>query len=523
MKSIILIILDGWGYAPAWGGNAITQADTPIFDNLWRNYPHTTIQASGAYVGLPGHEMGNSEVGHLNLGAGRVVRQDIKRINSSIEDGSFFKNKVFLRAMREAKKKNRKIHLLGLVSDGGVHSHIKHLFALLELAKKEKVNDTYLQVITDGRDTDPLSGISHLTHLINKIKELGIGKIATICGRYYAMDRDSKYDRTNLAYEAMVLGAGEKSENPLHAISKSYKDGVSDEFIKPIVVDKSGLIENGDSVIFFNFRSDRTRQLTSFLVDRHFNKFRRKKVLDDIFFVSMVPYYDYDLGLPIHPAFTPKLVEMPLAQVISENNLAQFHVAETEKYAHITYFFNGAREDPFPGEDRVLVPSSKVPTYDLKPEMSADKVANETLKAIKSGKYKFIVVNFANPDMVGHTGIMEAAIKAVEKVDECIGKLMEEIKKQKINAIITADHGNIETMIDINTGEPHTEHTTNPVPLIFYNNDNLRILPGAALCNVAPTILELLDLKKPIQMNKEDLIAKDGEEVKNPDIIEYRV
>lgn len=523
MKKVILIILDGWGYAPAWGGNAVTESKTANFDKLWKGYPHTTIQASGAYVGLPGHEMGNSEVGHLNLGAGRVVRQDIKRINSAILDGSFFNNKIFLRAMREANKNNKKLHLVGLVSDGGVHSHLKHLFALLKIAEAEKVKDVYLHIITDGRDSDPLSGITHLTHLINEIKKIGVGKIATIVGRYYAMDRDSKFERTNIAYEAMVRGVGEKSENPQHALSSSYKNGVSDEFIKPIVLNKNGLIEDGDSVICFNFRSDRARQITSFLVDKNFNKFRRRKVITDLFFVTMIPYYDYDLGLPIHTAFTPKIVEMPLAQIISEKNIKQFHIAETEKYAHVTYFFNGAREKPFEGEDRVLIPSPKVPTYDLKPEMNADKVTEETIKAIKKDKYGFLLVNFANPDMVGHTGVFEQAVKAVEKVDECLGKLMAEIQTRKMNAIITADHGNVETMIDINTGEPHTEHTTNPVPFVLCNNDNLKISPEAALSNVAPTILELMGLKKPIQMNKESLIAKNGENLKNPDIIEYRV
>jgi len=523
MNPSILIILDGWGYAAAWGGNAITESKTPNFDKLWKEFPHTTIAASGAYVGLPGHEMGNSEVGHLNLGAGRIVRQDIKRINSAIKDGSFFKNKVFLRAMREANKNNKKLHLVGLVSDGGVHSHIHHLFALLEIAKTEKVKEVFIHIITDGRDSDPLSGITHITHLINEIKKINIGKIATIVGRYYAMDRDSKYDRTNIAYEAIVMGVGQKGRDPQHAMSKSYKNGVSDEFIKPIILDKDGLIEDGDSVICFNFRSDRARQITSFLIDKNFNKFRRKKVLNDLFYVTMIPYYDYDLGLEIHTAFSPEVVEMPLAQVISEKNIAQFHIAETEKYAHVTYFFNGAREKPFEGEDRILIPSPKVPTYDLKPEMSADKVTDETLKAIKKDKYGFIIVNFANPDMVGHTGVFEAAVKAVEKVDICLGMLMKEIQAKKINAIITADHGNVETMININTGEPHTEHTTNPVPFILYNNDNLKILPEAALSNVAPTILELMGLEKPMQMISQSLIAKDGENVKDPAIIEYRV
>lgn len=523
MKNVVLIILDGWGYAPAWGGNAITESRTPTFDDLWKNYPHTTIQASGAYVGLPGHEMGNSEVGHLNLGAGRIVRQDIKRINSAIEDGSFFRNKVFLRAMREAKKKDKKMHFIGLVSNGGVHSHIEHLFALLKLAKDEKLRKVYIHVITDGRDTDPLSGISHITNLVNKIKEIGVGKIATISGRYFAMDRDSKYDRTNLAYEAMVSGVGKKGKDPQHEISESYKNGVSDEFIKPIIIDKNGMIEDGDSVICFNFRSDRARQITSFLVDKNFNKFKRKTVLKDLFYVTMIPYYDYDLGLAIHTAFSPRVVKTPLADVISEAKLKQFHIAETEKYAHVTYFFNGAHEQPFEGEDRILVPSPKVPTYDLKPEMSAKEVTEETIKAIKKKKYSFILINFANPDMVGHTGVMEAAVKAVETVDICLGKIMAEIKNNKYNAIITADHGNVETMIDINTGEPYTEHTTNPVPLILYNSDNLHISSDASLRNVAPTVLELMGLKKPIVMNGESLIAKDGEQLKNPDIIEYRV
>jgi len=523
MKSVILIILDGWGYAPAWGGNAITQSKTPNFDNLWKNYPHTTLQASGSYVGLPGHEMGNSEVGHLNLGAGRIVSQDIKRINKSIKDESFFKNKVFLRAIQEAKKNNKKLHLLGLVSDGGVHSHIKHLFALLELAKKEEFKNIYIHFITDGRDSDPLSGITHLTHLVSKIKESGVGKIATLSGRYYAMDRDSKFDRTNLFYEAIVMGRGVRADDPQHAISQSYKDGISDEFIKPIILDKNGLIEGGDSVVCFNFRSDRSRQITTFLADKNFKKFHRRKILDNLFFVTMVPYYDYDLGLDIHPAFSPEIVKMSLAETVSIDNQKQFHVAETEKYAHVTFFFNGAREKAFPGEERVLVPSPKVPTYDLKPEMSAKAVAQETIKAVKSRKFGFILVNFANPDMVGHTGVFEAAVKAVETIDKHLGSLIEEVKRQKMNAIITADHGNAETMIDINSGEPNTEHTTNPVPFILFNHDNLKILPGAALSNVAPTILELMEIKKPIEMNSESLIAKDGADLKNPDIIEYRV
>jgi 2,3-bisphosphoglycerate-independent phosphoglycerate mutase len=481
------------------------------------------LYASGQYVGLPGHEMGNSEVGHLNLGAGRVVWQDIQRINSAIEDGSFFKNKVFLRAINQVKKKNKKLHLLGLVSDGGVHSHIDHLFALLELAKKEGAKKVYIHAITDGRDTDPLSGITYLSHLQAKIKKLGMGIIATICGRYFAMDRDSKYDRTSAAYELLVSGTGNKAEDPLHAISESYKNGVSDEFIKPTLIDRGGLVEDGDSVIFFNFRSDRARQISSMLVNKNFDAIKRKKTLTDLFLVSMIPYYEFDLGLPIYPAFTPKMVKNPLAELISNKGLTQFHTAETEKYAHVTYFFNGAHENPFPGEDRVLVPSPKVPTYDLKPEMSAEGVLDEVLKAIKKDKYSFILVNFANPDMVGHTGVFEATVKAVEKVDICVGKLLEESTKKNIPVIITADHGNAETMINVDTGEPNTEHTTNPVPIILHNHQQLRILGKASLCNVAPTILELLDINKPIEMNAESLIAKGGDKTQESNVIEYHL
>lgn len=523
MKGIALIILDGWGYAPDWGGNAVTESRTPNFDKLWREFPHTTIQASGEYVGLPGHEMGNSEVGHLNLGAGRVVYQDIKRINNAIEDSSFFTNKVLLRAMDQAKKQGNKLHMLGLVSDGGVHSHIDHLYALLEMAKKEKVKSVFIHAITDGRDTEPTSGINQLTHLANKIKELGVGRIASITGRYFSMDRDSRFDRTNKAYEAMVLGKGEKADNPLHAISLAYKNGESDEFIKPIVVDKNGIIEDGDSVIFFNFRSDRARQITTFIIDEHFKKFKRKKILRDIYLVSMIPYYEYDLDMNVHPAFSPKMIKNPLAQVISEKGMPQFHIAETEKYAHVTYFFNGAREKPFAGEDRILVPSPKVPTYELKPEMSSDHVTKEVIKAIKKDKYKFLLVNYANPDMVGHTGNFEATVKAVETVDKCLGAVIETIKNNDYSAIITADHGNAETMINVETGGPHTEHTNNPVPLIFFNHEKLKLLADSALCNVAPMVIELLNLDKPIEMNVDSLILQNPEDEKKDGIIEYHL
>lgn len=523
MRTAVLIILDGWGYAPDWGGNAITEARTPNFDQLWKNFPHTTIQASGKYVGLPGHEMGNSEVGHLNLGAGRVVRQDIKRINSAIRDGLFFRNKVLLRAMREARDKGKKLHLLGLLSDGGVHSHISHLFSLLDLCKQEKVKDVYIHVFSDGRDSDPMTAINFMSHLVDKIKATGCGKIATVLGRYFAMDRDSKFDRTNKAYEAMVEAKGEKVDNPLHAISESYKKGVTDEFVEPVVCDAGGIIEDGDSIISFNFRADRMRQLTTFLLDKDFHGYRRKKILKNLFYVSLVPYYEYDLGLPFHTAFAPKLVKNPLAEVISEKNLAQFRIAESEKYAHVTYFFNGAREKPFEGEDRILVPSPKVKTYDLKPEMSSEEVTKRLIKAIRAKKYTFILVNYANPDMVGHTGNFEAVVKAVEKVDEHLGKVTKEIKRIEAEAIITADHGNAETMINIQTGEPHTEHTNNPVPLILFDKGRkTKGIEGAALSNVAPTILEILGVEKPKVMDKESLIAKSDEEAKVKDYIEYR-
>jgi len=505
IKRVTLVILDGWGSAPAWGGNAITEARTPNFDHAWRKNDHTTLIASGEPVGLPGHEMGNSEVGHLTIGSGRVIPQDVSKINQAIKDKSFFKNKRILKAIEEAKAKKTKLHLMGLLSDGGVHSHIDHLIALLELVKENQAEPCYLHLMLDGRDSPPMSAQHFLNQVLAKIKSLGLKrtKIATISGRHYAMDRDNNWQRTQQAYQAMVSGRGQKAETALAGVGKFYRQGVSDQYIVPTVIDQKGVIENNDSLVFFNFRSDRARQLTSFFLDPNL-EFKREKFLKDIFFVSMVPYQSYDLGLPDHPAFPPKEINNPLAEVLADNDLAQFHTAETEKYAHITFFFNGAREKAFKKEDRALVPSLKVETYDQAPEMSADKVCQEILKARKSGKYQFIVANFANPDMVGHTGNLKATIKAVEVVDEQLGKLLEKQPDDEV-MMITADHGNAEEMIERRTGKPHTEHTNNPVPFIFVNKHDQELDDKVSLAGITPAILEELGLNKAVEMGKENI------------------
>ena len=527
IKPLILCILDGWGYASPWGGNAVSEANTPNFDRLWRDFPHTLLLSSGEAVGLPGHEMGNSEVGHLNLGAGRVVRQDILRINSSIEDRSFFQNPVLKAAVSHAEKFGSKIHLLGLLSDGGVHSHIDHLFALLDFFKNQNVRaPVFIHAITDGRDTDPMSGLQFFDKLLRKLKETGLGNVATIAGRYYAMDRDHRFERTSLAYENMVNGSDSAVSSPLKAMSAYYAKGITDEFIPPTLINHDGLISDNDAIVFFNFRADRARQITTFLVDSQFRQYRRSKILKGIFFVSMIPYYERDMGvnLPIHSAFAPELLPNTLSEIFSENKLRQFHTAETEKYAHVTYFFNGAREEAFPGEDRALVHSPKVATYNLMPEMSADGVLMETLKAIDRGIYSFILTNFANADMVGHTGDLKATILACEKVDECLGKVILETEKLGGVLLVTADHGNAEEMINLETGTPQTEHTTNPVPFILVDKKfSLRPTPGASLSYVAPTICDIIKLKKPQEMTGSGLISKNGVAVVGNDVIEYKV
>ena len=508
IKPFVLAILDGWGQSPAWGGNAITMAQTPNMDRCWAKFPHTTLKASGGAVGLPGHEMGNSEVGHLNLGAGRVIWQDISRISKTIKSGSFFKNKVLKKTCQFVLDKNSSLHIVGLASDGGVHSHINHLTALLELAKKEKVKSVFVHVLCDGRDTDPSAALSYVSKLKEKMKVLGVGRIATVSGRYYAMDRDKRWDRTEKVYNAMVLGEGPTAKDALSCISHSYAEGKTDEFITPTVIISNNKpiakIKNNDAVIFFNFRADRMRQLTHAFADKKFRNFKRRALPKNLNLVTMVPY-EYEIEIPVKVIFPiPKKIKNVLTEIISDHNLKQLHIAETEKYAHVTYFFNGGREKPFPGEDRILVPSPRVATYDLKPEMSADGVYKKLIANLT--KYDFIVVNFANPDMVGHTGNMKAAIRAVETVDRYIGQIAEEIKKQKGLMIITADHGNVEKMIDPVTGERDTEHSTSEVPFIIIDGErSFRNLHPGKLANVAPTILDIMGIEKPAEMDESTL------------------
>ena len=506
---IILIILDGWGISPPWGGNAIAISETPYMDNFWAKFPHTELEASGTAVGLPENEMGNSEVGHMNIGAGRVIKQDISMISEAIKDGSFFEKPALKEIAKKVKANRSSLHLAGLVSDGGIHSHIDHLFALLDFAKKEKIQSVFIHVFTDGRDTPPANALSYVSKLKDKINHCRVGKIASISGRYYAMDRDKRWDRTEKVYQAMVNGIGPEFEDPLKAISNSYANNLNDEFIIPsVIVENSqpvGLVKNNDGLIFFNFRPDRMRQLLQAFCDPRFKGFERIQ-LKNLLVASMVPYI-YDLNYPVAVIFPiPKELKNTLAEVISNNGLSQLHIAETEKYAHVTYFFNGGREKPFPNEDRILVPSPKVATYDLKPEMSAEEITKKVIANL--GKYDFIVVNFANPDMVGHTGNLEAAKKAVAVVDKNVGKIVDSIKDQEGIAIITADHGNIEQMIDPITSEPDTEHSTNRVPfiLIDFQKKFLNLHPGK-LANIAPTILDIMKIKKPAEMTEKSLFS----------------
>ena len=465
-KPVMLMILDGFGINENQKGNAIAVANTPNIDKLMKTWPTTKIHTSGLDVGLPEGQMGNSEVGHTNIGAGRIVYQELTRITKSIEDGDFFSIKELTEAIENCKKNNSNLHVLGLLSDGGVHSHIRHLFAILELAKRKDFENVYVHCFMDGRDTPPTSGESYIAKLEEKMKEKGVGKIATISGRFYAMDRDKRWNRIEEAYNAMVNGIGEKATSAIGAIEASYQKEVFDEFVKPTVIcnnDKPvAKIENNDSVIFFNFRPDRAREITRTLVDKDFNEFETKDM--NLFYVC---FTQYDETMPnVKIAFKPERLENTFGEYISKNGLKQLRIAETEKYAHVTFFFNGGEEKKYEGEDRILVPSPKVETYDLKPEMSAVEVTDNVVEAINSGKYDSIILNYANPDMVGHTGSLEAAIKAVETIDGCVGRVVEAIEKQNGVVIITADHGNAEQMIDYKTGEPHTAHTTNPVPLI---------------------------------------------------------
>lgn len=506
---IILIIIDGYGINPNPKGNAIYLAKKPNLDQLTLKYPHTQLQTSGLAVGLPEGQMGNSEVGHMNIGAGRVVFQDITRIDKAIADGSFFKNKALLSAVNWAKEKNCSLHLMGLVSDGGVHSSLTHLFALLDMAKRNQVKEVYVHAFLDGRDTSPTAGVRYLQQLQDKMQELGVGKLSTVVGRYYAMDRDKRWDRTKKGYDAVVKGEGEYSDNITATIEKFYAQNITDEFMLPIVLGEkksgrlSGRVKDGDAVIYFNFRADRARQLSFALTDCNFKEFPKENV--KVHLVSMCWYHD---KLDAQIAFPNEKLDNNLGEFISKLGKKQLRMAETEKYAHVTFFFNGGNETPYEGEDRILVPSAKVATYDLKPEMSAYEVTQRVVSEIKSKKYDLIILNYANPDMVGHTGVIPAAVKAVEVVDECIGKVIEAVKEVDGTALITADHGNCEMMIDYQTGKVHTAHTTFPVPLILVKNDYGIKLKEGKLADIAPTILDLMGIEKPKEMEGVSLLLK---------------
>ena len=511
MKQITaLIILDGFGCRENVDGNAIRADGVKHIRELWNAYPHTQIEASGNAVGLPAGQMGNSEVGHLNIGAGRVVYQELTRITKSIEDGDFFSNEAFLGAVENCKKHNSALHLYGLCSDGGVHSHLTHLYALVKLARENGLKNVFIHCFMDGRDVPPESGKGYIHALKNELKALGCGKIATVMGRYYAMDRDNRFERVEKAYAALVYGEGIQAEDPEAAMQASYDAGVTDEFIIPVVITENGApvgtVRANDSVIFFNFRPDRAREITRAFILPEFDGFDRKKGFFPLHYVCMTQY-DKTFGTRVHVAFKPEHLSNTFGAYISSMNKTQLRIADTEKYAHVTFFFNGGVEEPNPGEDRALIPSPKVATYDLKPEMSAYEVTAEAVKRIESGKYDVMILNFANPDMVGHTGVMEAAVKAVHAVDECAAEVVSAILKAEGRAIITADHGNCEQMVGPD-GEPFTAHTTNPVPLILVDDmrKEAKLRTGGRLCDLAPTLLALMGLPVPEEMSGRSLL-----------------
>ena len=497
-----LIIMDGYGLSAGTVGNAVRTAKTPRLDQLFQEYAHTTLDASGLDVGLPEGQMGNSEVGHTNIGAGRVVFQDLPRITKSIADGDFFENPAYLHAMDNCLENGTSLHLMGLLSDGGVHSHLHHLFALLELAKRKGLEKVYIHAFLDGRDVSPTSGEGFVAETVAKCQELGVGKIATVMGRYYAMDRDKRWDRVEQAYDAMVYGEGARENpSPVDAVKESYAAGVTDEFVEPVVCDAEGTINDNDSIIFFNFRPDRAREITRTLVDPDFDGFTRQ-----YFPVTFVCNTEYDATMPnVEVAYPRKSVNNGLGEYLSQLGLTQLRIAETEKYAHVTFFFNGGSETVFPGEDRVLVASPKVATYDLQPEMSAYEVCDKCVERIESGAYDVIILNFANCDMVGHTGVFDAAVKAVETVDECVGRVVDATLKMGGIAMVTADHGNAEQMEEAD-GSPMTAHTTNVVPFILCGAGTE--LRKGRLADIAPTILDVMGLAYPEEMDGSTLIVK---------------
>ena len=503
-KTTVLLIMDGCGLAPADPWNAVSQADTPNLARLTATCPHTELQASGEDVGLPAGQIGNSEVGHTNIGAGRVVYQDLPRISNAVADGSFFENPAYAGAMDKAAATGHPVHVLGLLSDGGVHSHITHLYALIEMAKRRGVKQCYVHAFLDGRDVPPSSGIDYVRALLQKCDELGYGRLATLQGRFWGMDRDKRWERLEKGYRAIVCGEGAQNPDPVRALEESYANGVTDEFVEPVVCDPEGLVGEGDSVIFLNFRPDRAREMTWALNKPDFDAFPLPKGHFPVNYVCTAQYDEAMTELPI--AFPPETIEETFGDYLSELGMTQLRIAETEKYAHVTFFFNGGVERECPGEDRILVESPKqFPTYDLIPEMSAREVTEKAAAAIRSGDYDAVIMNLANCDMVGHTGVMEAAVKAVETVDECVGVIEKAVADNGGILLITADHGNADCMRSP-SGEPHTAHTTNPVPFIIVGAGDMTLKPGR-LADIAPTMLALMGLKQPAEMTGESLIV----------------
>ncbi len=507
-KQYLLMIMDGVGINEEEKGNALKLANTPNLDYLFEKYPNTNIKTSGMAVGLPNGQMGNSEVGHTNIGAGRIVYQELTRITKEIKEEKFFENEALLKAMRNAKENGSSLHLLGLVSDGGVHSHIEHLYALLQMAKRENIEKVYIHAILDGRDTPPTSAVDYLKNLEEEIKKVGVGKIATVLGRYYAMDRDNRWERIKLAYDAIANGVGNKFKTVQKAVETSYEAQEFDEFVKPIViVDENSnpitTVNNNDSIIFFNFRPDRAREITKAFTLGGFDAFETKNI-ENLVFVSMTQYDEILKNVLV--AYKPQVLKNTFGEYISNLGYTQLRTAETEKYAHVTFFFNGGVEEPYKGEDRILVASPKVATYDLKPEMSAYEVTDNILKAIDDKKYDVIIVNYANGDMVGHTGNIEKAIEAIEALDECIGKVITKIEEVEGEAIISADHGNCEYMLDLKTGEAITSHSTFDVPLIVVSN-RVKSVKSGRLCDLTPTLLTLMGEKIPEEMTGESLVS----------------
>ncbi len=503
-KPVALIIMDGFGYNPSDYGNAISAAKTPNIDKYTAECPHTLIGASGLDVGLPDGQMGNSEVGHTNIGAGRIVYQMLVKISKDIKDGVFFENKAILDAMKNCKEKNSALHLMGLLSPGGVHSHMEHLFGIVEMAKKNGLDKVYIHAFLDGRDVPPSSASEFMEQTVEELKKIGLGKIATISGRFYAMDRDNAWDRVEKAYSAMVYGEGVKETDPVQAIKNSYANEVTDEFMLPTVIEGGEQIKADDSIIFFNFRPDRARQITRSFVDPDFTGFERKNGFFNVHFVCMA---QYDASMPnVTVAYPPEQLVMTMGEYLSKSGKTQLRIAETQKYAHVTFFFNGGEEKQFEGEDRILIKSPDVETFDLKPEMSAYEVCDAVVEAINSNKYDVIILNYANCDMVGHTGIFDAAVAAVEAVDTCVGRMVDAILAKGGAALITADHGNADKMYE-EDGSPFTAHTTNPVPLFCVGYD-CELREGGVLADLAPTMLEILEMPQPAEMTGKSLIKK---------------